>query len=466
MAHVMTLTDLTTTFNLTSASDCRLLEYEPETPDISPQEAASLIVDGGEILDAHIANVTESGRFEILGTTVADLQSNIRTVELLFLQARERQRRKGGADRVYVTLQMNGEGGAWRSEILFGSLSLASNVFEEWGNLKAEVILTWTRRFYWEGAEAYAQLWNTSGGGVSGTVVEIYNQNAGSNLNFAHVVGNSISGSLPAACRIELTNASSTTVGYNRIYIGQGIWIDSEDFDHMLQGEDNEVAGGTDTSNATSSGGYYHALTWTGATTYASAVRYQFTISGAQLGYANGSFFRLLARMNATPNTTTYVRVEVAYGPIVFYQGQEMKLRGSGLEDFGVIQLPPSLSELPSYALADLEINIYARDTVSGSLSIDYIQLTPLDGWRELNIVGTSFPDGSIIYDDGILGISYTDDATAGTFGNIITKGQPIHLWPNRDQRLYILFDEDNGGAPIARQNDLQVIYRPRRLTL
>lgn len=466
MPHVMTLTDNTTTFSLTNGSDCRLLDYEPRTPDISPQEAVNLIVDGGEILNAHIANVTESGRFEIVGTTVADLQAKIRRVERLFLQARERQRRKGGAKRVYVTLQMDGEAAAWRSEILFGYIALEENVFEEWANKKAEVVITWMRRFYWEGSEEFAQLWNTSGGSISGTLVEIYNQNHSSNLNFAHIVGSSIAGDLPAACRIELTNKSGTTVGYNRIFIGQGIWIDSANFDHMLQGEDNETGGGTDTSNAGSSAGSYHAVTWSGASTYSSAIRYQFTISGAQLGYANSSYFRLLARFGAPPNATTYVRVDVAFGPVTFYSSQEVKLRGTGIEDLGVIQLPPSLSELPSYTLANLTINIYARDTVSGSLSIDYIQLTPLDGWRELNVVGTSFPNLTMIYDDGLMGISYTDDAVAGVVGNIVAKGQPIYLWPDRDQRLYFLFDEDNGGAPITRLNDLQVIYRPRRMTL
>lgn len=464
MAHVMTLTDDTTTFSLTSGSDCRLLDYEPRTPDISPQEAESLIVDGGEILDAHISNVTESGRYEILGESVEDLQTNIRTVERLFLQARERQKRKGGADRVYVTLEMDSEGLTWRSEILFGYLTLAENAFEEWANFKVEVVITWMRRFYWEGEEGYVTLRDpVTDTNVS--EVEIANQHNGSNRNYVQVVGSSLGGSLPAACRIEFENAAGTSVGWNNVYIGHGIWCDALNFDHMLEGEDNETGGGTDTSSATSSGGYYHALTWTGATTY-SAVKYSYTLSGTQLGYANGSYFRLLARFASSPNATTYVRVEITLGALSLFRSQEVKLKGYGIEDLGVIQLPPSLSDLSALTLADLSLYIYARDTVSGSLSIDYIQLTPLDGWRQWSVIGTSFPDGSKIYDDGLLGIAYTDDAAEGVAGNIITKGQPILLWPGRNQRLYILFDEDNGGAPITRLSGVRIAYRPRRLTL
>lgn len=465
MAHAMTLTDLTTTFNLSSNVDSMMLGYVPQTPEISLQQAISAIVDGGEVIDARLLNVTESGSFYIVGADKDEVQQNVRIIERLLRQAEQHQRAKGGADPVYVTLQVDAEANSWRSEILSGSVMMTDNVLSEWANVKAEIVITWVRRFYWEGPASYLELYNPD---LDSYVTELFilNHSNGTDRNYVEVRGSDVEGSLPAACALEFYNRSGGALAWNNVYIGQGLWIDIDTFDPILEGEDNETGGGTDTANGASSGGYYHALTWGSSSTY-SSLRYQFTIDGDQLAAANGSRFRLLARMGASPNSTTYVRAEIASGAVVFARSAEVKLKGSGIEDLGVIQLPPSLSELPSYALADLELNIYARDTVAGSLSIDFIQMTPLDGWRHMKVVGTNFPDDSVIYDDGIQGISYTwEPSGVGAFGNIVGLGRRILVWPERDQKLYFLFDTDTGSVPIDADVSVRLNYRPRRLTI
>ena len=465
MTHSLKLSDGTTTINLTDNTVSFLLDYEPQPPEITQQEAISAIVDGGELTSATQRNVTESARALIVGASGSAVQTTIRSIERLFRQAEERQKRKGGPDEVHVLVQMDSDANEWRSEILSGTVTLSDRAWDEWSNKQAEVVITWTRRFWWEEAESYVAIYSPA---LDSNVTELdlVNHNNGSNRNYAQIPAASVGGSLPAACRIEYKNTLGSALGFNNIYIGHAVWTDAANWDHMLEGEDNEQGGGTDTASATSSGGNYHARTWGSSVTYGD-IQYIFTITGAQLGYANGGYFRLLARFTNNPNATTYVKTQVrSQGTNILFETPEIKLKAQQLNDLGVIQLPPSLSQLPSYAMSDLALYIFARDTVAGSLSIDYIQLTPLDSWRHLNVIGTNFADDTIVIDDGIEGIAYTQEPGVGAQANIVARGKQILLWPGVTQRLYFLFDEDSGNSVIARNVSVRVAYRQRRTIL
>jgi hypothetical protein len=465
MPHSLTISDGTTTVSLTTSTTAFLLDYEPSTPNITQQEAISAIVDGGELTSATQRNVTESARVLIVGASGAAVQTTVRTIERLLRQAEERQRLKGGPARVYVNVQMDSDANVWRSEILSGSVTLADRVWEEWSNKQAEIVITWARRFYWEEGESYVALYDPVLDSTT-TELTIVNHSNGSNRNHAQIPAASVGGSLPAACRIELKNTTGSTLNYNNVYIGYARWTNGASWAHMLEGENNEQSGGTDTAEAGSSGGNYHLRTWTPNVSY-SSIQYIFTITGTQLGHANGGYFRLLARFTNNPNATTYVKTQVrSQGVNILFETPEVKLKAQQLQDLGVIQLPPSLSQLPSYALSNLALYMFARNTAAGSMSIDYIQLTPLDGWRHLNVVGTSFANNTIVIDDGMAGITYTQEPGVGAQGNIVSLGQPILLWPGVAQRLYFLFDEDNGNSVISRQQSVRVAYRQRRLTI
>lgn len=465
MTHSLTISDGTTTVSLTTSTTAFLLDYEPSTPNITQQEAISAIVDGGELTSATQRNVTESARALIVGANGAAVQTTVRTIERLLRQAEERQRLKGGPAKVYVNVQMDSDVNVWRSEILSGSVALMDRVWEEWSNNQAEIVITWSRRFYWEEGESYVAIYNPETDS-NVTELDIVNHNNGTDRNYAQIPAASIGGSLPAACRIELKNTTGGTLGYNNVYIGYARWVNGASWDHTVEGEDNEQGGGTDTSDAGSSGGNYHARTWTPSVDY-SSIQYIFSITGTQLGYANGGYFRLLARFTNNPNATTYVKTQVrSQGTNILFETPEVKLKAQQLQDLGVIQLPPSLSQLPSYALGTLALYMFARDTAAGSMSIDYIQLTPLDGWRHLNVIGTNFADDTIVIDDGMADIAYTQEPSVGAQGNIVALGQPILLWPGVAQRLYFLFDEDNGNSVIDRDQSVRVAYRQRRLTI
>ena len=103
MTHTLKISDGTTTVNLTTASVSFLLDYEPQTPSITLQEAISAIRDGGEVTSATQRNVTESARVVLTGANGAAVQTTARSIERLFRQAEEKQRRQfGGPDAVYV----------------------------------------------------------------------------------------------------------------------------------------------------------------------------------------------------------------------------------------------------------------------------------------------------------------------------------------------------------------------------
>lgn len=464
MTHTLKISDGTTTVNLTTASVSFLLDYEPQTPSITLQEAISAIRDGGEVTSATQRNVTESARVVLTGANGAAVQTTARSIERLFRQAEERQRRQfGGPAAVYVQVQLTSDSGEWRSEILSGSLTLTDTVWDEWSNNKAEVILTWTRRYYWEGAEATVQVAVDSDPTMlnSLTITNLARNSA----NVAQIYASQVGGSLPAPCRITLQNDTGGALDVYNIYIGQSIWIDGENWTANLEGEDNETGGGSDTLDSpNSSGNYYHAVTWASNSTH-SSIRYVYTLSTAALAYASGGYFRMLARFGVDPNVNTYVKTQVRHQDVyILQETPEVQLKAQALQDLGVIQLPPALGGLSG--LGDVKLYMSARASVAGSMSIDYIQLTPLDGWRHLKTLGGTFPDGTLFVDDGIAGYAYVDESGTDKYANLVARGNQIMLWPNQDQRLYVLVDNDNGDCNIGWELIISIAYRPRRLTI
>ena len=96
-------------------------------------------------------------------------------------------------------------------------------------------------------------------------------------------------------------------------------------------------------------------------------------------------------------------------------------------------------------------------------MNIDFIQLTPADGYRELKTASYDVPYEYRIIDDGIGEYLYVDDGAGADKAGIMTGyGAPIQVWPGRNQRLYFLMNPDE----IARTLSVKVFYRPRRRSL
>ena len=99
--------------------------------------------------------------------------------------------------------------------------------------------------------------------------------------------------------------------------------------------------------------------------------------------------------------------------------------------------------------------------STSSTLGIDFIQLTPLDGYGHIRQRGNYLPPGGVITIDGIEGIVYGGGAPIYT-----PIRQQLLLQPNLLQRLYFLHDEGTGAPVITNTFTVRVYYRKRRQSL
>ncbi|MFP4344257.1 MAG: hypothetical protein ACLFU8_06165 [Anaerolineales bacterium] len=471
---ILRITDGTTTVNLTGGSDGIYggAEYVPRTPDVSEMEfTAEALRDGGELIQATRRNVVESLLLVLTGASRSALESTLHDLERLLEGAARYQERKVGA-RVYVEYRKADSGDVYRSEILRGSVQPSEETAGEayFAAGAIQVTVAWKRRFYWEGPESELSLTNAHGSGVSG--ITVYNHYDSGNENFVAIDGDDVDGVLPAGCRLVIMNTYNDTSRLGDVIIAHNIFSYPTTLDHVLEGEDADyVAGGASAAPAspdvsTYSAGQYQPVSWTGDT-LTQAIRWQ--LSAALLSACAGGWFRLWGRFTTSPSGTKITpRITFPSGtPLtVVAEAAEVTLGSGTLQDLGVLQIPPWLPAETD--LQQVDLTLYARETGGGSFNLDFLQLTPLDGYRYLYPRGYGSSYERQIVDDSIHNVLYTENYPSGGVktGHYLGRGNRILLWPGRDQRLYFLATNWTGGAEVLRTLGIRVYYRPRRLTL
>lgn len=465
MAHLLRLEKGGSTLDLVGDTNIIAMDYTPQAPELSVAEYTDNLRDGGEVTGITRRNVTETCEILLNASTAGDLsdvQEYINQIENWIRSAEEKQRRRAG-DPVYVEFTPHDSTGLWRSEILAGSVEI-NEIYPRWlARTHVQIIIYWTRRFYWEGAEAELSLTNGNGTGTGGIIVN--NCNDATRDNWIDINGVDVEGVIPAACRIEIENTYNNIRRLYNLYIGHNVWSNPASMSSILEGE-NADAGGSSVVAATCSGGYYQSVTSVGET-QALALRWE--LSTAMLNAFAGGWFRLLGRIIST-STNTKLQAKVTFPsgtpltPVA--EAAEVTLGSNYIQDLGVLQLPPWLRG--ETGLYPVDLTLYARrEGGSGSFSLDFIQLTPLDSYRVLTPRGYGAAYGVTVVDDGIMNSLYTTgwDISYKT-GHYMYRGEPIMLWPARDQRLYILGTSDVGSSAVERTYSVRVYYRPRRLTL
>ena len=108
------------------------------------------------------------------------------------------------------------------------------------------------------------------------------------------------------------------------------------------------------------------------------------------------------------------------------------------------------------------------QKTGGDTLTVHSLHLMPSgDGlFRRLRAVdaGLIFQTSYGIVDDGIEGVVYLFDAGGLTYPTWKGLHSPIHVWPNRINRLKVLVSANPWAASIAWTG--QAWYRSRRLTI
>lgn len=466
---ILRVTDGTTTIYLNGGTNSFYLTegYAPVTPELSVIEAAAQAVrDGGDVTAATRRNPVETVALAVVASTFATAQTALRGLETLLQQAIYRSN-TGKGDAVYVEYRAADSGDVYRSELLYGRVETDPETGTAgWvavGALRCTVM--WQRRYYWEGARTELALDNTSTGSKTTGGVTIYNHSdsTAGHDNYVDIAAGDVGGVIPTPAEISMYNSYNSATRTWRAYIANNVFASPASFAHIIEAETTTYAAGgaAATVDAGSSNGYYQAATWAGDIE-TEALR--FTLSAAFLDTAKGNRFRLLARFVTGGSTGLRVTVKVRMASVTTVAQTPEVTVSTGLNDLGILQLPPWLTG--QTGLYELGLSLYGRLTGGGTLNLDYIQLTPLDGYRMLVPRGYGAAYQATLVDDGITRALYVTWGGSGKTGHYIGHGEPLMLLPTKAQRLYFLFTNSGGGTDIVRTHTVRIYYRPRLLTI
>lgn len=438
MAHVLSITDGTTTAPLSTTS-AMLSSYVPGTPDAA---------DGGIV-----PPVTEPIEVLFYGANTTAARAALNVVERLIVAAERRQQTGTGA-RVYLQFQPDGDATAYRSEIVAGSVTLAPKSLQVFGQAQINARLIVTRAPYWEGARTQIPL--TNGNGTNNTSGLSINNKSG---NWVGIASANVTGVLPAPLELQLVNTTGATRNYYNFYASVN------DFNtalaHHIEGETATDTAGTVTGNANSSNSQYLSFSVV-TTTFATLA-----LSSALLQQTQGRFHRVMMRLQTlSGGGTVYCTPSVwdIYNLVPLWVGNEVALQASNyMVDLGVMPLPPG-GYVSTYG--DLKMRLTFRNTSgTATVGLDFVQLLPSEPlcWRQVIQRGMTVNNNSYLVDDGIEGVAYLYESSAA---NPIYSpvGAPAHVWPNRDQRVYIL--HDGIGQTANWTLNVRAYYRPLRVTI
>lgn len=432
--------------------------YVPQTAKIS---------NPGDIVGNRGVTVAESAEVVLTGTA-AQIVAQVRAIENL-LGAAPRWLDLQISQRLYINYRAESSGNTFRSEVVGGRVEWPNDALTPRLASEAAVILViWERRYWWEDALTALGLKST---GVSKTTsgVLVYNHHdSTTHENFVDIEGADIVGSLPAPLKISLE--ATAAILPRRCYLSANTFYTPASWQAVYEGENQtsaELTHPAATVDANSSGGYYQTCSWTTSVSHASNA-FVWPISATQLGYAAGGWFRVLMRLANDPPANCYVKLKVMFDattPLTtLWEGPEILLRTSNeLQDLGAVPLPPGFVAGSSVALA---LVLSVRYTGTGQLDLDYIQLVGPDGVHRFDQQGYQLAIGDLVVDDGPNEVVYIQ--TVGGFTQHIFSDYPppLVVWPGRDTRIRLMFDDAYGNSAIANNFTVYAWYCPRRLTV
>jgi len=442
MAHVISITDGTTTITFTAANGYQILAYDLVTPQ---EEGGVLPVDVAETLEYFIS-----------GSSTTQVQTRIGALERVLVAARRRAQ-WGVGPRVFVKLQVDGEAAAWRAELLgVGAPTPQEDTLRLWPNLAPAFSLSWRRAATWE-SDTLTQLPLTNANGSNNTTgLTVNPHDSGSIDNYVQIAANAVGGNLPAPVQLELTNNTGSSVTYYEIFCANNAFSAPSSFGHVLQAESAVVSGsGTMASDSSCSNGQYVGWSFTGSNAQ------QYTLSAALLQAAQGYDFHLLARFR-TLNARAFVRPHIydSTGTFALWSGdeKEIPLISPATADLGVIPLPPGGY---STAAGAMRLRLDWRSDTTVTVDTDFFTFFPADTFRRL-YAPVAVANSATIVDDGIEGRAYVR-TDAAELSAVQPQGMPLVVWPGTVQRLYFTWSLFDWSAPITQTLSVKAWCRPRR---
>ena len=476
MAHLVSLTDGTTTISLADGSSCFIERYTPRAPELSVTEGATPATSSGgsgQPVDAvTYRNVTEAADLFLRSSTTALLQTLVRSIEAMLEKAHRRQR-LGVGPRVFWQVQLDGEAAAWRSEILTGRLVLDEDGLGWWPNKAVRAMLSITRLPFFEGAETELQLSTSNQAAATGGRTIVNHDDAGTgDDNWVEIAAAQVAGSLPAPVRLELTNTSGAARTYTTFYVATLAHVDLTALTAGMVLE-AETANGTVTADANSSDGHYAARSYTASGDVTHTSSFAFNVTAAQVQQLAGRYCKILARCGMGPAPIWFTLYLQDSNNSELWRGPELLVQETTgdykIKDLGAAPLPPA--DLGTGAATVWLVAQYRAVLANGvtlTLNMDFVQLTPVEFLRVLRVAGsptTQVANNAAVVLDEIEGVAYFL-ASGARLAGLVRDGAPVMVVPGQAQRIMVLCDEGGNAMDIGRSFSVRAWYRPRRLTV
>lgn len=444
-----------------SSSGYRIENYVPSTPSKLNTTVDYSLADGGDITNIRYRNVEETAIIYFDG----NLQSKINEVEQVFDNLKLYRNKRIG-DKTYVTFKPSGDSVAYRSELLEASLTLVDTTMEYYANDSSEVILTWVRRYYWEGPETEIPLNNPNVGPKATGGISVENDLDGSLYNYVDIEDSDVDGVLPAPVKITITRTDTGDEEFiTKWFASNNVFGDPFNYNPILQGEDADNLDASPSSSTESGGAYGRVDTSSGP---AIEQCHTWDLSKTQVDRMAGRSHRIIAKMTFIfTSRALHARLykEVNSNSVLLGRTSEkIQLNLSDqFTDLGSMRFPPGLLGGDQ---GGLRLDLWARTPTGQSaslLGVDCIFVYPEDSFLYLRQLGLGFDETDTLtingYDDTVF-MTKSDD-----FSVFSLVTDYLYVWPNKNQRIHFnLFSGTSSYLEIV--SDVQIWYRPRRLTI
>lgn len=465
MTVILKLVGNQATVNLNDNSTGLIIDYQPKTPKISANYTPTTGRQGGELLDAYTENITERAKVTLLGS-ISTIRATLAAIQRTFEEAREFSRGYRGPSFV-VSPQVwyqpdGGLGSDYISPLLDGQLEVDD---DDWAlvlaNQQLDIELIWTRRPYWQDQNAsYLTISNGSGSSSSGLTV--YNHDDSGHDNYCDIAAGVILGDIPSPAVFEIKNTASDSL--RNLWIGEAIYTAKQNL--TLEAENG--VGQTPVVDANASNGNYVSNGWSG-TTKASLINW--SLDATLMNYFDGNSFKALLRLRTLPSAYSDLRLSLRleYNGTIIWQGQQVLVavytNAPEIIDLGVIKIPPALGGLTNYAALNLFLEAQRDTAGSHTLESDFLQLTPIDGYRQYGGL-TSLATNTALIDNGGKNQVYSDLNYTGSPAQFVPLhvvwGEPFFLVPSRAHRFVFLRDRSDGRAMPLNTLSVRILYYPR----
>ena len=400
----------------------------------------------GEQVDDTIEILMEGSR--------ADIESAMAAIGRMLAAAGEY------ANPLYLNCRPDAAGELWRSQVRSGWLEVAQPGSNTRGRGAQASRLHLTRENAWESSEKQAALATPALPGGTLAAAQIFNADDALRWNWVEIAAETVGGELGAPARVEIINTYAQELAY--VWIGLGR-IDSVDWAQVLEAED--APGGEVSMDVSCSGG---ARATAVVNNPFEQTLFRWTLSAEALSQGGGRWVHGVLRFASGTSDALRYRLKLMKGGLTVWQSEQVTARmdtQTCLRDWFVLRLPPGAAGITAYEPLDLALTGQLNSGASAQAHLDFLALTPAEGWRCLYAPGGIAAGGSLV-DDGISGAAYSASA-AGECARLQAAGEPLRLSPGARQRLYFwLHTSGIDQGPVEHSAGVKVFYRERRRAL